>query len=492
MDGLFEGVRILKLCLESLPGSHSEPFSQFLDRPRFVHESGKEQAGLAFNFRTELGLLLSACLQFITNIEVFKGFIMSNIHLRKLDQKERDISTRISDMPLVLEYKGAGKGDLKELTDYLSANSDELANKLDTNGALLLRNFNITSEVEFEKAVTSLRSINCIEDYFLTESGRSLIEGTKYVFYTNKFYKTGAGLTFGVFHNENYRSPDVPNFISFCCLETCKQGGETGMVDMAGVYEALDDDLKAKLESKTLFCKSFPLSFMAKKYDVPLSQMERLCEQEGYTVMSDENDQNKTMHLYKPSILEHPRTKKPAVIMNLGEIITKGIHDFFKDDYRGPKWWLHRLAWKYKLVYFLDDVSRLTRFSEIYRDVMNERAMKKKDKPKKNGHKPKAPSGLGQDPTVDKVENVLTKEEGRQIQKAVRENFVSFKWQVGDLLIVDNLRMAHAGMPGKGSRTIRVILSNPVQFELSRTSPGRQRIKPNPAHQTVVQRLYQL
>ncbi len=415
---------------------------------------------------------------------------MNNIHLRKLTSKERDISTKLSATPLVLEHQGSGKGTLEELMTYLSDNSDELVEGLDRHGALLLRNFKIESEVDFENALTSLSHINCMDDYFLAETGRLLVEDTKYVFYTNKFYKTGAGLAFGIFHNEGYRSADVPHYVSFCCLKPSRQGGETGLVDMAGVYTALSSELKAKLESKTFFSESVSLSFLAKKYDVPITRVEEFCQQQGYKITTDNDSQDKTLVLFKPTVIEHPRTKRPAVIMNMGLKIMKGLENYFKEDYRGSKWWLHRLSWKYKFIYYLDMISRVSRISEKNREVKKEASLMKIDQA--GGTKSKIKHRGSEHLSYDTLEKVITTDEGKQFQKAFRENFVSFRWEKGDVLIVDNLRMCHAGMPGKGARTVRAIMSNPVQFELSETSPGRQSISPGPHSQTAIQKLRQL
>lgn len=91
----------------------------------------------------------------------------------------------------------------------------------------------------------------------MSEKGRLLIEGTNYVFYTNKFLKTGGSWWFGGVHNENYYSVDVPRFISFFCRRPSWLGGETGLVDMRGVYQDLDSPLKKTLEESVAFVGKF-------------------------------------------------------------------------------------------------------------------------------------------------------------------------------------------------------------------------------------------
>ena len=45
-------------------------------------------------------------------------------------------------------------------------------------------------------------------------------------------------------------------------------------------------------------------------------------------------------------------------------------------------------------------------------------------------------------------------------------------WKKGDILLIDNKQIMHAGMPGSGSRLIRAIISNPVEIDYSPTASG--------------------
>jgi hypothetical protein len=55
---------------------------------------------------------------------------------------------------------------------------------------------------------------------------------------------------------------------------------------------------------------------------------------------------------------------------------------------------------------------------------------------------------------------------------AVRRRFSSFRWQRGDVLLVDNLKMAHSGMPGFGPRRLRAMICNPLPVPCGPFGPG--------------------
>ena len=54
----------------------------------------------------------------------------------------------------------------------------------------------------------------------------------------------------------------------------------------------------------------------------------------------------------------------------------------------------------------------------------------------------------------------------------MRNFYSSILWNKGDILFVDNRKVAHAGMPGSGSRTVRAMISNPIQMKYSQAQPG--------------------
>jgi hypothetical protein len=75
-------------------------------------------------------------------------------------------------------------------------------------------------------------------------------------------------------------------------------------------------------------------------------------------------------------------------------------------------------------------------------------------------------------PQDARVGDVFTREEIEMLAVTIRKRYSSFEWKSGDLLIVDNLKMAHAGMPGFGPRLLRALICNPISVPCSPQGSG--------------------
>jgi hypothetical protein len=51
-------------------------------------------------------------------------------------------------------------------------------------------------------------------------------------------------------------------------------------------------------------------------------------------------------------------------------------------------------------------------------------------------------------------------------------NFTSVTWKRGDVLIIDNLKIAHSGMPGVGPRDLKVVMCNCGPISCTPAAPG--------------------
>jgi hypothetical protein len=69
-------------------------------------------------------------------------------------------------------------------------------------------------------------------------------------------------------------------------------------------------------------------------------------------------------------------------------------------------------------------------------------------------------------------EAFTTREDIQSLAQSIRRRYSAFKWKVGDLLVIDNLKMAHAGMPGYGPRMLRALICNPIRMRYDRDASG--------------------
>lgn len=382
---------------------------------------------------------------------------------RFLRKDERLINTQETEMPLVFEAKE--HKDLKFLQNFLIENSHNLMEDVAKYGTLLFRGFEVQSDKDFEDAILSINGLHGISDAFMAEHGRERVGDLKYVLYTNTIYKTGGTLYLGGFHSENYYSADVPGFISFCCFKPSTLGGETGLINMEKVYEHLSDDLKKKLEEKPFFVGKWLVSDIAERYKIDTKTVEEICRQYDMPIEGEGDD--KLVLMYKPSIFINPVTQKKSFSINFFSLPTldTALRKRFLNDYQGKTWFWNRVFWKLPYSIFKSVENAAVFFIALFHSPKElfqmteskwktDQAFKKLDK------------------KLTKVDSCFSEEEINHLATVMRDYYCSITWHKGDILLVDNRKVVHTGMPGEGPRTVRALISNPLQMKYSADQSG--------------------
>nr|WP_260691645.1 TauD/TfdA family dioxygenase [Rhizobium laguerreae] len=379
---------------------------------------------------------------------------------RVLSEAERGFPTDEQETPFVIEPLESTTTEF--LSDFLSRHSEQVLADIAKHGALLIRGFDIASSAEFERLFLSIRGMTGMDELLLSEAGRTLTDGTRFVFHTNALIKTGGAANFDDFHSENYFAPDVPHYIGFFCLTPSDLGGETGLVNLRKVYADLPDRLKQELERGACFAARYALEDMERRYRLPAHAIEAFCEEVGLPIVSEDGVDYVAIH--KPSVIEHPVTQEKVLLLNFFNIpnLLESLVSRFMPDYQGKEWFRHRLIWRFPqlaaLVHpdgVLRTLYRRARYRTAHRAGSNAQFAIKGQR---------------------WVGTLLTSDDIQLIAESIRRRFSSFRWKAGDLLILDNLQIAHAGMPGRGKRVMRVMLCNPVPLPYSAASPGLHRV----------------
>jgi alpha-ketoglutarate-dependent taurine dioxygenase len=392
------------------------------------------------------------------------------VTVRLLGKDERPYPTPETRTPLVIE--AASSSGLEFLKEFLAAHSSGIRDDIYKHGAVLLRGFKIRSAGDFEEVLSAIQGFRPMNGYFMSEKGRDPVKGTAYVFDTSTFFISGGDFRFGGVHSENYYSPDVPQFQCFCCLKRPWIGGETALFHMANAYRQLRDRLSAKIEREPFVASVIPLPSVADRYQLPENEIERFLSENNVELVEWGGD--KAMLNYKPSVLCHPHTGQPSLQINLSQEL-KGLEyeQHFMPSYSGRKWAIHRLAWKQervlKVLTYLVHIPRAMRhpsmFVQFVLDPIKRRLFARSRK-RTTVVKP------GSMPKVPRIAQRLDHEDQRLLGRAVFDHSSVFTWQAGDILIVDNLQMHHAGMPGFGPRNIKVIMGNPISIGAAAGSSG--------------------
>jgi hypothetical protein len=367
-------------------------------------------------------------------------------------------------MPLVIEAKDSKECDF--LQEFLASNSKQIIDDISHYGAVLLRGFNISTDEQFEKIILSIPDFHGISEAFMSEHGRLHVDNLKYVLHTSTVYKTGGTLYLGGFHTENYYSADVPGYIFFCCFEPSLIGGETGMINMEKVYHHLSDHIKEKLEKKAFFVCKWSVSEIAERYQLPQEKVKKMCDQFQFPILGDEEDQFVLM--YKPSVFEHPLTKGKSLQINMLELPTfnKELRKCFLKDYQGKTWFWHRFFWKLPtfMVHALEFLAVIC-ISFFHSPKESFKIVRTKFNNFKASKKSLPFNGV-------KVGSCFSKKEVKELAQLMRQYYSSCLWNKGDILLIDNKKVLHSGMPGKGPRLIRAIISNPIAMNYSPEEAG--------------------
>jgi alpha-ketoglutarate-dependent taurine dioxygenase len=396
-----------------------------------------------------------------------------NINRRALNASERRVRAGEPEIPLVLEPENPIDQDTA--TRYLAQNADRILDDVSKHGAILLRRFPVQTAKSFESHVLSIKGLRGMTEPLLEYKARAKpLEDTEFVAPTGigaVDEKTGGTLDFNMFHTEHYSLPDVPSYICFFCRTPARLGGETGLINMSKVYADLPPRLQETLLERACLVRSVTVSRMADWYGVPAETIVSFCASAGLPLSA--RNGTRRVDIYKPSVVEHPKTHERSLSINTNFL--KGMRtssiEAFRGDYRGIRWWLHRMAWRNpwrdrKFLRAVELMSRPGCDDVLYMD------------------RPRA--GAAGMPTLSRL---IGNNDLRALAAAMRRHFASFTWQRGDVLIVDNLKVAHCGMAGFGERKLNVMLCNSRTFRADERSPGLYVAAAEPDYETLGARL---
>ena len=385
---------------------------------------------------------------------------------RALRDDERRVPTDERQTPLVIEPLRSR--DSTCLQEVLASHSPQIMEDIARHGAVLLRGFDLTSPADFEREVLSIRGMRGLNEVLMSEAGRTVVKGTRFVLFTNANYKTGGTLEHPMFHTENYYVADVPHYISFFCIKPSWLGGETGLLNTARLYADLPDTLRAKLEQQPFAVREYSVADVAARYGLSPEEVQEFCTRSG--VPTTTRDGRQSMMVYKPSVVEHPTTHERAFVINFGgELNSVGLGPSvaaaFAEDYAGSRWLVHRFHWRFPSV-----IPSATLFGGLFVRPLAAwpyLGFKISRLFTRRGNKKGGSSTAGA-----RVGGLFERDEIEILARAMRRRYSSFLWKRGDLLILDNLTMAHAGMPGFGPRNLKALICNCVPLPYSGGTSG--------------------
>jgi amino acid adenylation domain-containing protein len=289
-----------------------------------------------------------------------------------------------------------------DLIDWVKSNKKFLETKLLSHGALLFRGFKIDSASAFENLAQAI----CPK--LFGEYGDLPREGVGGKVYGSTPYPADQAI---LFHNESSHLHCWPLKIWFFCLQSPQFGGETPIVDCRKVYQLLDPKLRSRFEEKQLmyvrnYIKGLDVSWQEFFHTNDPHVVENYCHQAKIDFEWKEDNHLLTRQV-RPAITKHPQT---------GELV------FFNQIQ------LHHVSCLEPAV----KDSLLSTFGE--------------EKLPRNVY-----YGDG-----SPIEDAVVEE----IRSVYEQAKVSFPWQQGDVLMLDNMLTAHGRHPYVGPRKILVAMGD--------------------------------
>lgn len=190
-----------------------------------------------------------------------------------------------------------------DLADWVESQRGVLETELLKHGAILFRGFKISTAAEFE---TLAREI-CPE--LFGEYGDLPREGVSGKVYGSTPYPSDQAI---LFHNESSHLHCWPQKIWFCCLQPAQSGGETPIVDCRQVYQQLDPQLRSRLEQKQLmYIRNYTAGLDVSWQDFfntrDRAAVEAYCHRAGIE-WEWQRDGNLKTRQVRPAVHQHPKT----------------------------------------------------------------------------------------------------------------------------------------------------------------------------------------
>lgn len=287
---------------------------------------------------------------------------------------------------------------------WVRANQAFIESCLLEHGAILFRGLNINSAEALQELITTVSEEPF--EYRERSSPRHLVGGR---IYTSTDYPADQSI---FLHNENSYAHTWPLKIFFCCVKPPEQGGHTPLADVRRVLSRIEPGVRKRFKQKgIMYLRNFSpligLSWQTVFQTTDRTAVEDYCRGAGYQFEWKQGDRLMTRRVGQ-AVAEHPRT---------GEEV----------------WFNHA-------VFF--HVSTLK--SEIREALLSE--FREEDLP----HNTYYGDGSPIEPSIL-----------NEIREAYQQETLSFPWRKGDVLMLDNMLMAHGRTAYTGSRQVLVGMAEP-------------------------------
>ena len=298
----------------------------------------------------------------------------------------------------------------ESISEYISQHREEIDGALMKHGAILFRGFGVMGPPQLAEMVQHVSGP--LMDYRDRATKRSKVGD-------QVFTSTEAPSHFHIqLHNENSFAPEWPLRVFFHCIIAAESGGRTPLSDMRKVFRDIDPVLRQRFEEHgVLYIRNFgtgPGMTWREGFQVATeAELERYCRQADMELEWTGTDRVRTLQK-RPAVAVHPRTGEPV--------------------------WFNHVA-----------VLHASALDTALRDLLV-RQNRERSLPHHAFFGDGSP-----------IEN----SEIDHIREVLNRHTVKFDWEEGDMLVVDNMLVAHGREPFKGKRKVIVAMSEPTNWRES-------------------------
>jgi alpha-ketoglutarate-dependent taurine dioxygenase len=291
------------------------------------------------------------------------------------------------------------------LAAWAANNQAYVEKQLLEHGGILFRGFDVREAPQFEEFIRNVSGE--LLEYRERSSPRSQVSG---FVYTSTDYPASHSI---FVHNENSYQKTYPLKIFFFGHTPSPQGGETPIADCRNVYQRLDAKLRQRfIEKKWMYVRNFGdgfgLAWQTVFRTTDKAVVEEHCQRNGIIVEWKNGDRLRTRSILSP-VEKHP--------------------------YTGEWCWFNHATF-----FHISTLPPLIR-EALVADFGEE------DLPTNTFYGDGSP---------------IEPEVLEHLRDAYRQETVSFPWQQGDVLMLDNMLAAHGRAPYKGPRQILVGMAEPI------------------------------
>ncbi|MBD2360528.1 TauD/TfdA family dioxygenase [Anabaena minutissima FACHB-250] len=274
--------------------------------------------------------------------------------------------------------------------------------------ALLFRDFDIHSATQLDQFIKITAKGEPIS-YGDRSSPRHEISNK---IYTSTDYPAEQSI---FLHNESTYCLTWPQKIYFCCLKVAEQGGETPIADTQRIFDRLSRQTREQfIEKQVLYVRNYNDGFGLSWQDVFQTKdkavVEAYCRSNAIEFEWKDSERLRT-HQIRPAIIKHPIT--------------------------GTTSWFNHTAFFH--VTTLEPTIRKALLAEFLEEDLPHNTY------------------YGDGSTIES--EVLA-----EIRAAYAQETVVFPWRPGDILLLDNILVAHGRNPFQGTRKVIVGMAEPCSY----------------------------